>query len=127
MAVPGHHELFGVVLSAFSDGSQLRTTSVCERVALHLGLSSQESEELTKGGKKTKLYDRCHWSQKYLLEAGLLSKPNPPRYQITDDGRQYLKEYGDTLGLDHLQLIPRFKTWQNNKGKRTTSATKDSK
>ena len=112
MPVPDFQSLMLPVLKAFSDGSDAQVAEVCKRVAAAEGLTPDDLLERTRGGGKTKFYDRVSWSITHFYFAGLVVRVRRSVYRITSDGKQLLSKDPNRVDMKLLLKYPAYSEWK---------------
>jgi restriction system protein len=108
VAVPDYQSLMYPVLAELADGSERPLREVRERVAVRLQLSNEDLVHLVPSGRQTTFDNRAGWAAVYLKESGLLHTVRRGVYQITDRGRQALRENPDLINNTYLKQFPEF-------------------
>ena len=102
VAVPTQTELHRHVLEVVSlVKGPSSVKQVVERLTSRLSLTQDDLQESTPSGA-TRVRTNTAWAAKYLMKAGLLHRPARGQYEITDDGRAYLKEQHGEIALSVL-------------------------
>jgi restriction system protein len=110
MTMPKFHELFNKVLAALDEGSEFHRKELRVVVAEKLGLSEDELNETMSGGGK-RIYSRIHWATEYLVQAGAINRPKRGYLEITEFGRQLLKENPNGIALEDVRNTPGVLAW----------------
>jgi restriction system protein len=114
MPVPDVQSLLLPVLKTFADGKGLRYVDTRKRLTESLKLTRDDELEMEPSGRYTKLQHHAYWATQYLLRAELVMLVRPGVFQLTEEGKQLLKDPSPSLSLDSLQNLPAYKQWQNN-------------
>jgi restriction system protein len=110
MAMPKFRDLFDDVLEVLSNGEVLHRRELRQRVIDQLSLSDSERAETNPGGGN-RANSRVHWAIEYLCQAGAVVRPKRGYAQITDLGRELMREPGDVT-LARLRQTEGFKDWR---------------
>jgi restriction system protein len=111
MAIPDYQTIMLPLLRHISDGNVHAKQDVVAAMAKHFGLSEEELGELVPSG--TPLFGgRVHWAIQYMLNAGLVLRPERARVQITDRGREFLAKKPDHIDNHVLAQFPEFEDWR---------------
>lgn len=108
MAIPKYDELMKPMLEAISDGGRYTMKSLERILAYREKLTDAELKELLPSGRQTVFKNRIGWAKTYLKKAGLLYSPARATVEITDAGRQVLKENPDKINSKYLDRFPGF-------------------
>ena len=108
--MPKFRDLFDDVLEVLSNGEVLHRRELRQRVIDQLSLSDSERAETNPGGGN-RANSRVHWAIEYLCQAGAVVRPKRGYAQITDLGRELLREPGDVT-LARLRQTEGFKDWR---------------
>jgi restriction system protein len=108
MAVPDYQSLMRPLLDFSSDGHEKRIKDAIDGIATKLHLTDEDRVELLPSGKKTVLSDRVQWAATYLAKAGAIQRTKRAHFQITDLGRQLLKDHPDGISVPVLKQFPEF-------------------
>src|SRR5687768_5021690 len=94
------------VLEQHADGKELPLKEMRAGVAKRLELSSEDLADLLPSGQLTRFTDRANWAYTYLKQAGLLRLVRRGVYQITERGKQALKDSGGRIDNSYLKRYP---------------------
>lgn len=108
MAIPKYDELMKPMLEVISDGGRYTMKSLERILADREKLTDAELKELLPSGRQTVFKNRIGWAKTYLKKAGLLYSPARATVEITDAGRQVLKENPDKINSKYLDRFPEF-------------------
>jgi len=108
MAIPDFQTLMRPLLEVHADGSPRSQGEVRELAAVMLGVTEAERRELLPSGKQPTYSNRVAWAGTHLAQAGLLHRPRRGISQITDRGRQVLREHPDRIDLRILASFPEY-------------------
>jgi restriction system protein len=106
MAIPGFQELTLPVLREYADGRERTTRDVRDRIALQLGLTSEELAEQLPSRRAFKYANRVAWAHSYLKQAVLLESPRRGVYRITERGRGVLRSPPGRIDIPFLMQYP---------------------
>ncbi len=113
MSIPDYQSLMLPVLRLAAEGEK-RVADVEERIAIDLGLTQEEREELLPSGRQRVLHNRIHWAKFYMTKAGLLASPARGRFVATEDGRTVLATNPDRIDVKLLLQRPEFREFYRN-------------
>lgn len=108
MAIPSHYQLMLPVLQVLGESDILSASECAGPVADRLGLSQEEREERLPSGSAITLVNRIGWSAWYMMQAGLVARPRPGRFVITDEGRRLLGQKPAQIDGKTLAKYPSF-------------------
>ena len=98
MPIPKYDELMKPMLEAISDGNKYTIKSLERILAYKEKITEQELQEMLPSGTQTVFKNRIGWAKTYLKKAGLIDSPARATIEITDAGRQVLKDNTNTVG-----------------------------
>ena len=111
MSIPKFSELFNEVLTVLSDGNQYHRRELQAEVLNRLDLSDAErAETMAGGGNRAK--SRVHWAFEFLCQSGAANRPKRGYAEITDFGRQLLRDNPNGISLDLLRQTEGLKDWK---------------
>ncbi len=90
MPVPPFEDHLLPALRILGDGGTWTSIKLADKLADHFQLSAADRAEMLPSGVRARYWDRAYWSLTYLLGAGLLSRPERGKYEITPAGRELL-------------------------------------
>ena len=122
MAVPKFYKFFNAFLESLQDG-EIHSFRECQEYVkskFHFTVG-ELSETIPSGQLRWK--NRIYWCKTYLLKAGVISSPRRANLQITESGKQLLRE--NTIITVKLlsERNPSFATWRE--GTSVTDNTQD--
>jgi restriction system protein len=123
MAIPDFQTAMRPVLVALEDGQQRKRASIRSAVASHFSVSPAELEERNPNGRDKMFHNRVGWAITYLYRAGLISRPKPATYQLTDRGKLVLAEHPDRVDLKVLSQFEEFNEFKQTKSSNKPPAT----
>jgi restriction system protein len=98
-------------------------------LAEEFSLSPEDRSRRLPSGQQTVLRNRVGWASFYLKGAGLLDKPRRGFFQITERGRDVLRDPPVAISRDYLMRFPEFVefvTRSNEEDSRTTGVLQSS-
>ena len=111
MSIPKFSELFNEVLTVLSDGNQYHRRELQAEVLNRLDLSDAErAETMAGGGNRAK--SRVHWAFEFLCQSGAANRPKRGYAEITDFGRELLRDNPNGISLDLLRQTEGLKDWK---------------
>jgi restriction system protein len=115
MAVPGFQSLMLPLLKLAADGQPHSLAEARAALAAEFKLTQAEREEPLPSGTQSKFANRVAWSKAYLQQAGLLSSPKRGHFQISDRGRDVLKNPPPAIDIKFLDAYPEFQQFRTPK------------
>lgn len=126
MSVPDYQTLMLPLLNRTSDGQEHTLPSLVDALAAEFRLTDPERRELLPSGGQFLFDNRVGWARTYLKKAGLVASPKRGIIQITERGRQVLREKPARVDNKLLRRFPEFLEFQNSKtDEKETSGTVD--
>lgn len=113
MAVPKYYEMQRPFLEALEDGHQHTKTEIVDFIKEHFQLSADDMAKKLPSGKQCVVNNRVGWASTYLKKAGLIESPARAIFQITDRGRDALRN--GPLVIDDEYLM-RFQSYREFRG-----------
>jgi restriction system protein len=108
MSVPDFQTIMLPLLDFMKDGKEHSIHEVVASLAKFFNLSDQNLNELLPVGRQTRFYNRVGWARTYLVKAGLLTMSRRSFYQITNRGKEVLKEKPSRIDMKFLQRYPEY-------------------
>jgi restriction system protein len=108
MAIPDFQSLMLPLLRALADGQEWSTQKTLDALARDLGLTEADVTQPMQSRKAPLFTNRVAWAKLHLKRAGLLDSPHRGVYQITERGRDVLREPPDRLNLAFLARFPEY-------------------
>lgn len=91
MPIPKHDDIRIPALKLLSENDMLRLKDFELPLADYFNLTDEEKIQEYESGNAKIFYDRISWALSYMNMAGLVQKPKRGVYQISDVGREQLK------------------------------------
>jgi hypothetical protein len=113
MAVPDFQSLMLPVLEATANG-EISAADLRNKVASHLGLSSDDLAAKLPSGRQTTFANRTGWANQFLQRAGLIEKIGRGRYRATETGVKTLAEHPQKIDMAFLQRFPSYIQWRQS-------------
>ena len=105
MAVPDFQSMMLPLLEAIADGAEHSNAAAYELVAKRMNVAAEDLQLMHSGGEQTVFYNRVAWGKTYLKKGGLLKSPKRGTIQITESGREVLKNKPQKIDLRFLKQI----------------------
>jgi restriction system protein len=106
MAIPDFQTVMRPLLEIASDGNEHALADAREGLAQVFKLTDQETKELLPSGRQAIFSNRVAWAKVYLTRAGALAAPRRGYFQVTERGRQLLREVPKRITI--RELMERF-------------------
>jgi restriction system protein len=100
--VPDFQSFFRPVLEVLNDEQTHRMRDLYDTVADHLEISPEARKEKIPSKRQLLYHNRIAWAKTYLKKAGLVEQPARGQVQITDVGKQVLREKEGRLDVKFL-------------------------
>ena len=114
---PRFDQLMRPVLDHVVDCKSIRMKQLREEMLASSGLSQEQKTETIPSGA-LRYYDRIVWATTFLVKAGALERPQRGYVQITERGRQLLKESGPVT----VSRLKQFNGWNEAWGNSNVDA-----
>jgi len=110
MVMPKYHELFNQVMETLGDGQAWRSRDLRDEVVSKLDLTDAERSE-TMGGGGNRAASRVHWATESLFQSGAISRPRRGYLQLTEFGRELMRENPSGIDVGVLEQTEGLKEW----------------
>lgn len=117
MPIPDFQSIMRPMLELASDGKEHSLSDAREKLAARFELSEEERNALLPSGKQATFTNRVAWARVYLGQAGTLSTPRRGHFQITDRGRNLLKNVQGRIAIKELEGFPEFVEFRTPKSR----------
>lgn len=115
MPVPDFQTIMLPLLRNAADGKERTSAVAREELAKHFALTEAEKNEMLPSGRQARFANRVAWATHYLLQAGLLCAVRRGVHQITDRGREVLKNGPKRIDIKFLDQYPEFLEFRSKK------------
>lgn len=105
-AMPTWEEFNVPVLTVLSDGATRTLRELRRDVADAVGLTAEQRAETLASGQ-LRADNRIGWAASYLNRVDALHRPSRGRYEITDFGRELLRQHPDRITENDLKAVAR--------------------
>ncbi len=122
MALPDYQTLMKPILEALADGNPLTRRELLGKLESRFQLTDEEKARLTPSGRAPLFTTRVSWAVAYLKKAGLIAAPQRGSYQITQRGKEVLKQNPEPLDVNFLMQFEEFKVFIEQSRAGSTSA-----
>lgn len=108
-------------LAALEDGKAHTLQQIREAVAVALGVTEEDQEELLPSGKQTTYSNRVAWALTHMGKAGLVTRPARANYALTQRGRDALAQNPARVDMNVLSGFPEYQAFRTPKDTHKTS------
>jgi restriction system protein len=108
VAIPDYQTLMPPVLALHADGREHRSDEIRNAIVSQFSITDAERRQLLPSGRTPLLNNRVHWAVTYLAQAGALARTRRGYTQITDRGRDLLRNNPNRITKDDLEQFPEF-------------------
>ncbi len=109
MSIPAYQELYRDMLKTLSDGKSRSMSELRAALGDKFGIDEEQRKQLLPSGSQRLWDSRVGWAKTYLVKGGLLAQPKRGIVEITERGKQVLKEDPPVLDDKYLVRFPEFK------------------
>lgn len=108
MTIPDFQSIMLPLLKFIGDGQEHNNHEIADALALQLGLTDEEREEMLPSGRQTRFGNRAAWAKAYLKMASLLESTGWGRCRITDRGLSVLRDDPPNINIKFLKRFPGY-------------------
>lgn len=105
MAVPAQTKLHRPILEFLSGVDEASKKEIIEEMARLFSLSIADMREKIPSGGVTRLVSNAGFALFYLKRAGLVAQPARDKYEVTIDGKEFLREHDGDIQIRQLQKL----------------------
>ena len=105
MAVPAQAKLHRPILEFLSGVDEASKKEIIEGMARLFSLSDADIRERIASGGVTRLVSNAGFALFYLKGAGLVAQPARNKYEVTIDGKEFLREHEGDIQIGQLQKL----------------------
>src|SRR5437588_5555949 len=106
--IPDFQTLMLPLLEFAADGTEHSIREAREELAQRFGLSEQERKALLPSGQQAVFDNRVAWAKSYLQQAGALDSQRRGHFQISQRGRDILRDVPERITIKYLERFPEF-------------------
>lgn len=118
MAIPDFQSLMLPLLTFLSDGEEHSTKETLNHLAIKLGVTEEQLQEMLPSRTQTIFYNRVTWAKAHLKMAALVDNTKRGSFKITAKGQEILNREPKVINLKFLRQIPEYiettEGWRNN-------------
>ncbi|GCL38902.1 MAG: restriction endonuclease [Sphaerospermopsis kisseleviana] len=129
MSIPDFQSVMLPLLQYAGDGKEHSLRDAITFLADVFNLSDEERKELLSSGQQAVFDNRVGWARTHLKKAGLLESPKRGFFQITNRGKEILKQNNPEINVKFLNQFPEFiefKTIKKDNDKSVSEIMEDS-
>jgi restriction system protein len=108
MPIPDFQSIMLPLLHLAIDGDVHYIHDAVNQLADSFSLTDEEKSILLPSGQQPIFYNRVGWARTYLKKAGLIEDPRRGYFQITERGKDVLKENPDCIDMQYLRQFPEY-------------------
>jgi len=123
LPVPDFQSMMLPMLQFASDGHTHTMQQARDALANEFNLPEEDLAERLPSGRQTTFANRVAWAKVYLVRAGLLESPERGNFNISDRGRNVLKQAPSRIDIKFLSQYPEFQDFRQPGGKERTKRT----
>lgn len=112
MTIPDFQTMMRPVLAHLADGAIRQSRQVKEDMAQVYSLTQEERDRLLPSGKQRVMDNRVSWALSYLVQAGLVERPQRGQVRITQLGREALAANPDRIDMRTLEAYPGYRSFK---------------
>lgn len=115
MPIPDFQSIMLPLLKIAADDQEHSLRDTIGILADKFGLTTEELGQWLPSGQQTIFDNRVGWARTYLKKAGLLQSTRRGYYQITERGKEILKQNPPGISIAYLKRFPEFIEFQRTK------------
>jgi len=108
MSIPDFQSIMLPLMQLASDGKEHSFRDSVEYLAKLFKLSDDDRKELLPSGQQPTFDNRVGWTKTHLIKAGLLESPRRAIFQITDRGKEVLRNNPSEINAKFLKQFPEY-------------------
>lgn len=112
MTIPDFQTMMRPVLAHLADGETRRSRQVKEDMASAYHLTHEERDRLLPSGRQRVMDNRVSWALSYLVQAGLVERPQRGQVRITQLGRDALAANAERIDMKTLEAYPGYRAFK---------------
>jgi restriction system protein len=122
MAIPDYQSIMLPLLQFSGDQREHSLREAIEVLADQFNLTDEERKELLPSGQQATFDNRVGWARTYLKKAGLMVSTRRGYFQITERGREILKDPPEKITARYLKQFPEFLAFQTKRNQTTEAS-----
>lgn len=112
MTIPDFQTLMRPVLAHLAVGDVRQSRQIKEDMAEAYSLTQEERDRLLPSGKQRVMDNRVSWALSYLVQAGLVERPQRGQVRITHLGREALTANPERIDMKTLEAYPGYRAFK---------------
>lgn len=124
MAIPTYEECMLPLMKIAEDGKEHLFKETIDTLIIRFNLTDEEKQQLLPSGSAFVINNRIGWARTYLTKAGLLLKTRRGYFQISEEGKKFLKRNPNFINTKMLSDYDSFNEFQSIKEKDTSDYDK---
>ncbi|MGI5174387.1 restriction endonuclease [Treponema sp. OMZ 840] len=124
MAIPTYEECMLPLMKIAEDGKEHLFKETIDTLITRFNLTDEEKQQLLPSGSAFVINNRIGWARTYLTKAGLLLKTRRGYFQISEEGKEFLKRNPNFINTKMLSDYDSFNEFQSIKEKDTSGYDK---
>ena len=112
MPVPDYQTVMLPLLRFVGKVGTTTIRAATDAISDEFKLTPEERTMLLPSGNQEIIVNRVGWARTYMKKAGLLSSPQRGQVEITERGRQVLKENPAKINVEYLNRFPEFQAFR---------------
>jgi restriction system protein len=121
MAIPDFQSIMLPLLKLAGDGDIYNFHDVVDKLAKEFRLSDDDISTLIPSGQP-RFENRVGWAKTYLKKSGLITYPKRGHVQITQRGKDVLKENPQIIDMEYLKRFPEYVEFREGNQKEEESS-----
>ena len=128
--IPDFQSIMLPMLKYLSSGESKTLNEAVRDLANQFNLTEEHLKIKVPSGQMGLFRNRVGWTRSYLKKAGLIKYPERGVYQITGEGKTFLKTNPVKLRMKQLEQFPKYQEWRqtfgdNNSKQKTETRTEE--
>ena len=115
MAIPDYQSIMLPLLQFSGDQQEHSLRETIEVLADQFNLTDQERKNLLPSGQQATFDNRVGWARTYLKKAGLVVNTRRGYFQISERGREILKQPPKKITVKYLKQFSEFLEFQTKR------------
>lgn len=124
MAIPTYEECMLPLMKIAEDGKEHLFKETIDTLITRFNLTDEEKQQLLPSGSAFVINNRIGWARTYLTKAGLLLKTRRGYFQISEEGKEFLKRNPHFINTKMLSDYDSFNEFQSIKERDTSDYDK---
>ncbi|GAA3719365.1 restriction endonuclease [Microlunatus aurantiacus] len=125
MKIPNYQHFMAPALRALQDGSARPRGEISDLVASELGITEEQRAQRIPSGKAGVFDSRVGWALTYMVQAGLVERPQRALNRITQRGLDVLAEHPAAVNNHVLEQFAEFQEFRARSGKKPAQENDD--